>query len=406
MPNLIYFQWDSNEDGIIIPALEELGFTVICMRYELKSYTKDLDMAQAFITKIHETKAECVFSMNYFPIISLVCDVTGLPYYSWVFDSPHYTLYAKTVSLPCNHIGVFDRSLAEKLHSLGKDRVTHLPLAADQAAFRRSIEKNEKDYRCDVSFVGSLYTGTASYSYYEIFRNEILNSDDTNEIEVWKLLDTLTERQAFTYDRDYLSQTLSSDPALTEYLYSLMEQHNLTLDEDFDLDHQSLCYDGVLAKEVTAKERLKLLSEVAALCRDEAHHFRLFTASDLPADSILNAYTPGNGYVNYIHEMPKVFAQSRINLNITLRTIRTGIPLRAIDVLSCGGFLLTNPQEELYDYLKEGEDFEVFRSVGECLDKIRYYLANEDKRAQIAWNGLKKAEKYFSIKDTLKCLIN
>ena len=48
--------------------------------------------------------------------------------------------------------------------------------------------------------------------------------------------------------------------------------------------------------------------------------------------------------VNYWTEMPKVFACSRINLNPSLRTIQTGIPLRAFDIMGAGGFLLSNSQ--------------------------------------------------------------
>ena len=37
-----------------------------------------------------------------------------------------------------------------------------------------------------------------------------------------------------------------------------------------------------------------------------------------------------------------MFANSKVNLNITLRNIKTGIPLRALDIMGAGGFLLTN----------------------------------------------------------------
>lgn len=57
------------------------------------------------------------------------------------------------------------------------------------------------------------------------------------------------------------------------------------------------------------------------------------------------------GPIDYYNEMPYVFNNSRINLNITLRSIKSGIPLRAMDICGAGGFLLSNYQADFYDFL-------------------------------------------------------
>ena len=49
--------------------------------------------------------------------------------------------------------------------------------------------------------------------------------------------------------------------------------------------------------------------------------------------------------------MPYVFRNSRINLNITLRSIKSGIPLRCMDIYGAGGFLLSNYQTDLFDVI-------------------------------------------------------
>ena len=59
------------------------------------------------------------------------------------------------------------------------------------------------------------------------------------------------------------------------------------------------------------------------------------------------------GYADYYEQMPKIFRLSDVNLNISLRTIQTGIPLRVLDVLACGGFLISNYQEELAESIGE-----------------------------------------------------
>ena len=83
-------------------------------------------------------------------------------------------------------------------------------------------------------------------------------------------------------------------------------------------------------------------------------------------------------------EMPLVFHESRINLNITMRPIATGLSLRLFDVCGCGGFLLTNWQEELPELYEPGVEAEYFGSKEELLDKAGYYLEHDEERAEIA----------------------
>ena len=78
------------------------------------------------------------------------------------------------------------------------------------------------------------------------------------------------------------------------------------------------------------------------------------------------------GYADYYSQMPLAFSQSKINLNISLKTIRTGIPLRVIDVLGCGGFMLSNYQEELFEYFNIGEELVVYENIEDLFYKAKY----------------------------------
>lgn len=114
----------------------------------------------------------------------------------------------------------------------------------------------------------------------------------------------------------------------------------------------------------------------------------------------LDLYTPdqtlklpnctNHGSVDYYDFAPYVFKKAKINLNISLRSILSGIPLRAFDIMGAGGFLLTNYQEDFLDFFVPGEDFVFYESKTDLLDKIGYYLDHEAERAQIAENGLRK----------------
>lgn len=94
--------------------------------------------------------------------------------------------------------------------------------------------------------------------------------------------------------------------------------------------------------------------------------------------------------VDYYEQMPIVFNNSRINLNITLRSIKSGIPLRAMDICGAGGFLLSNYQADFYDVFVPGEDIVLYESLDDMIEKCKYYIKHEKERQQIADNGYGK----------------
>jgi spore maturation protein CgeB len=108
------------------------------------------------------------------------------------------------------------------------------------------------------------------------------------------------------------------------------------------------------------------------------------------------------GRVDYQREMPYVFKCSDINLNITLRSIRTGIPLRCLDILGSGGFLLSNYQADFYEHFIPGEDLVLFESHEDCIRKCDYYLKHDKERQQIAANGYGKVKECHTYEIRLK----
>lgn len=84
-------------------------------------------------------------------------------------------------------------------------------------------------------------------------------------------------------------------------------------------------------------ERINILTDVAS-------HFplKIFT----PNKNYVIPNASNMGAADYLAETPYIFHDSKINLNITLRSIKSGIPLRCMEIMSCGGFLLTNFQSD------------------------------------------------------------
>ncbi len=138
----------------------------------------------------------------------------------------------------------------------------------------------------------------------------------------------------------------------------------------------------------TSQARIEMLQQAS-------NEFTLKLYSPYDTDTSMLPHVILQGPVDYYHEMPLVFRLSKINLNLTLSTIQSGIPLRILDILGAGGFLLTNHQPELDEYFIEGQDLVYYDSLEELTDKIRYYLSHETIRSKIARSGYQKVQKYY-----------
>lgn len=408
---ILLYSWNANNEQILADNFIKLGFDVIWFRKECKHYTRDMELAMEMIQKIHAEQAEAVVSFNYFPIISMICNTCQIPYYAWVYDCPHFTLYAKQIALPCNHIGIFDKEIVRRLEEYGVQTVFHAPLSVDGQYFHRIItqasRKEREKYQCDISFVGSLYTD--EHNYYDLLFSGADNDDNMDEA------DGIIRKQCFSYDKDYLRQAVLNGKINMQILQNGMERHGLMLGEDYFAKPEDILTAAVLEKKVTVEERRILLTEAvrrfAALGDradsdsriDNQYDFRLYTGSDTRTIPELDAYN--HGAIDYHTQMPLVFAGSRINLNISLRSIHSGIPLRVPDIMACGGFVLTNWQPEIEEYFKDGEEIAVFRSLEECLGKIDYYLTHEQERQRIAAAGHRKVREMFSYRHGIHTLM-
>lgn len=405
--HLLLYSWNANNEKVLADNLIKMGFSVTWFRKECKHYTRDMELAMEMIQHIHAEAAEAVISFNYFPIISMICNTCQIPYYSWVYDCPHFTLFAKQVTLPCNHIGIFDKDMVGQLEDYGVRTVYHAPLSVDTEYFDKVIagaSRTEREkYLCDISFMGSLYTD--KYNYYDMLFGK-------GCMEKRPGLEKAIRQQCFAYGKDYLKQAVLADKVDMQAVEMKMEEQGLMLGEDYFAKPEDILMAAVLEKKVTVEERRILLTEIARQCGSDKeaqsfsgqmaaeHRFNLYTGSDTADMPILHACN--HGIVDYHTQMPLVFAGSKINLNISLRSIHSGIPLRVLDIMACGGFVLSNWQPEIAAYFEEGAEIVTFNSLEDCLEKIRYYLSHEDERWQIAEAGRRKVQEIFSYKSGLE----
>ncbi|MCR5339285.1 MAG: glycosyltransferase, partial [Lachnospiraceae bacterium] len=155
---------------------------------------------------------------------------------------------------------------------------------------------------------------------------------------------------------------------------------------------------NVLTRKLAEMERLTALNRLSA-----AHPVTVFTSSQSPHLSSINGHVFPT--IDYQTDMYKVFHLSRINLNFTMPSIESGIPLRVFDIMSVGGFCLTNYQAELDDLFEVGKDLDVFHDTDELIEKCLYYLMHEDQRLRIAINGYRTVSEKHTFQHRLQAML-
>ncbi len=378
MKRAVFLPWGENGQERVLQTFSRLGVQVD----QVSATTADILEAPALRAELSALlkagRAQgrphaFVFSHDFFPAASEICAEEGVPYISLVYDSPHYALYSPTVRNAVNHIWLFDRGLLEELAASGATGLHHTLLPVDPAMAERTGDLSALPYEHDICFLGSLYQN--SYASYEKIR--YLPPALKN------FLDTAIEAQQRFFDHDLLG-----DPAFVpdRRIEEMSRYVDFALTGDYRLEPGLLLRD-MLKTRVTALERSAILAQLA-----ERFPVDVYTSPD----SVTPAGVRNLGYADYATQMPRIFNRSRINLNITLRTIRTGIPLRAMDIMACGGFLLSDYREELAEFFVEGEDMALARTPGEFAEKAAYYLEHEREREEIARNGQRKVLAHYT----------
>ena len=352
----------------MLEAFGECGIECTLFFHEAYHSRSDAAYEQTFDAAVQKENFDFVFSFNYFPILSNCCKRHHLKYVSYVYDSPLVSLYSYTLINDCNYVFLFDKTTYLKFKNAGIPTVYYLPLAANtkRLSSLQTPDEFAKKLRSEVSFVGSLY------------------NEDHNLFEKLTGLPDYTKGYLdaiMTVQQKLYGTFLLEDLLRPEILKDLQNSVPYTPMSDGTEPAAYVYANYFLARKITSNERLSLLHQLSL-------EFHLNLYSHQPSPQIPKAHFMGTA--DYYTLMPLIFKNSNINLNITLKSIYSGIPLRCMDIMGAGGFLLSNYQADFFDYFLPEEDFVFYESEEDCLQKTRYYLSHESERKQIAQNALGK----------------
>jgi spore maturation protein CgeB len=410
MRKIFFPEWESLGRDFVVRAFQEEGFTID--QHPVPKSEPDqarrAGLAEELVSKILGGNYDFVFTVNYLPVVAIACKACRIKYLSWVYDSPCVEVYSETVAYETNYVFIFDRQTCLDLMKKGVNTVYYLPMAADVDYYDRltrgtrahtppSSGRQGKSMipsappPSDISFVGSLYTKTKpQFAPLE---------NDAGYLKGY--LDGLVKAQLGVYGANFL------EAALTPEIIVQMQKLCLTPQRVHSMETIEWLYANYyLAKKVTSLERTEIARRLAGAGKASAlandYSFILYTGEKTADYPEIN----NGGYIDYYSQSPLIFHHSKINLNITLKSIHSGIPLRCFDIMGSGGFLLSNFQVDFSLHFVAGEDFVYYENADDLMEKAAYYLRNEEERKKIAMSGYEKVKNHHTYRHRVREMLD
>lgn len=382
--NILIFEHKNFGIEDVISALKNLSHNCTCISTQLILERRSTEFNNLFEDAVSKAHYDIVFTFNYSVSVSNCCNAHNIPYVAWVYDSPLVSLYSYSITNPVNHVFLFDKTEYFELKNGGINTVYYSPLAVNVSRLDgMTVTSHIEDiFKSDISFVGSMYNE----------KHNLFERLDNLPPYVSGYLNGIMQAQRQVYGAAFLESVLTDD-ILSALNTSVPYKPNF----DGVETPQYIYANYFLCRKIAQMDRSDIIRALAA-----TYDTAVYTHN--PIEDIPSLRQPGA--VDYYDTMPYVFKCSKINLNISLRSIKSGIPLRALDIMGAGGFLLSNYQADFFDYFNADEDFVYYDSTDDLLAKCRYYLSHDSQREQIASNGYAKIKEYHTYEKRLTEIFN
>ncbi len=384
---ILVYEWSFITKQDIYETFIKMGIEFDIFTTGLSPRTKDDKEAfrEQLESSISDKKYDALFSVNFQDALSEVAHEKEILYICWTYDSPAIGGDRPCLHYETNRIFLFDSNEYQMYKKKKVPNLYYMPLAANVSRLSkiRIRPMDRAKYFSDISFVGTLYQSDMD-KMFPLF-------DEYSAGFMAAVINT----QLNLYGVDIIQELINDTVVESMCNEQVSEQLLKNINNNFLRDIEELKawnFRAFLLKAVTNKERVLLLSLLGKYYR-----VKLYTngTPDIPNVSV-------NGVIDYMDDMPFVFKCSRINLNITLRTIKHGMPQRIIDILGCHALALTNYQEDLMEYFRDGRDLLIYSSPEEALEKCKYYLKHENEAEKIRNNGYKIVKDQFSYEHQLR----
>lgn len=378
--NILIYIHTSDKEFSISSNLTELDYHCVEFAEGFQDEHNDADFVMKLLHCMRTENIDLVLSKGYFPLLATACEMQKTPYAAWIYDLPDNSLLSKTVLYQHNYLFCFDSVYAQWLLRMGCCHVFHFPLAVDTDAFAKCIQKGiTTDYIADISYVGSLHSAGTGW----------LDMEGIPEYAKG-YISGIEEAQIRVYGYNFVKEMISDEMAR-----DIQQKAGLQLgDMYFDSPTQRVA--DLINQEITQKERMQIIKKLS-----ENHQVHLYTDSHYEGMGNIKLCSAAGSQ----RDMASLFQNSKINLNITSKTIEAGIPQKVLDILACGGFCISNYQTETADFFEDGKELVMYTDMEDLTQKVEWYLRHDEERAAIARAGCRKVKEHFSMRERLKDML-
>ena len=366
-------------------ALQEMGHEVGVYPHTIEEIDENDVLKEEFDTFVKSNSLNLIMSTSFCTHAAECSHQYGIKYAVYGMDSPQFEVWKSQARYDNVYLFLLDSRECQFLRENGYKNAWYMPLAIRDTSHLILTQSDFRQYATDVSFVGSVYTHNPFDDLHELITDEM-------EEQTMQLL----ERAAFIWDgadhiTELLERQLNSD---WQKLSQNLRRTYMGIEEDTPETY--LLKHFVIDRKLTNVERCMILELLA-----EQYDFRLYTRDGEIVSPKIHRF----GEVDSDSEALKVFAASKVNLNLTLRSIEVGLPLRIFDIMSMGGFVLTDFREDAEALFQENKEIVMYKTPEEMVDKINYYLGHDTERVRIGNNARNKVEKEFTYRVQLTKMI-
>lgn len=345
-------------EGVIIPhsakdvisALRRLGQDVAWI--DLKAFTESQKELLVFIEdRIRKERPDFIFTLNTIGLTPNLFTKYKVPYVSWFTMDPRRSPLDQYAS-PLYYIFVCSREAVVDLKRDGFKHVFYLPLCTNPDVFKKIRLKSEdlRRYSCNVSFVGTWRLLRPKEDSLPIFEGMIKKAMDYPNTPIKGLFDRLLRWKSGT-----------------EVNFSSIEKI-LWIIED----------------EAMTRYRGDIL---LSLSRFGVNLYGNPEMRDLETRGIRYC-----GWVDNRRELPKVYNATKINIALSISSLKDALNISVFNILASSGFMITNTRSDLLRLFRKDEVV-CFEDKMDLIGKVDYYLKNPKEREEIALQGQRRVLK-------------
>lgn len=372
----------------VINALIKLGITYEVYPKLQNFLFADEKETEELFEYIKEHEITHAISINLVNNLALAAGKAGIIYLSLIWDAPYYNLLSEYGRMPHCWYSVFDKADAKRFMDRKVPHILYQPLAVDDVAIQNWDKENKgvypKSYEHEICFIGNLYDD----NFYDEFCRDMPQPLQDYFTDIF-------ERNIFRWDGvNHFNGTVSNE--LLAYIRKVTPGFQLI--NFFEIEDARYFESFYLVRKAANIERICTLNMLA-----ERYPVTLYTTGKTAGEvlSHVNIMPP----VSAGYEAHCIFKNSKINLNISLKGIEAGTPLRVMDIMGAGGFVMTNYSPETAELFEEDKEIVMFRTPEELLRKVDFYLYHEKEREQIAKAGHEKVMRSYTYEKKIKQLI-